>query len=356
MSASAAVRTLIMSIAALTSLPFSDACDQWLDSRRPYLAEKTQYEYGLSIQTLSKFFGELRVQEIDGDLVRAYQRMRQQSVGSSAINHELNVFIQVRKRIGLPLTDYQALPLPKEERGRALSPEERERLFRTASSNPGWESAYLFALIAVNTTAGPKEVMTLRLRDVDIGRGTIRIQPEGVKNIHRIRTIPLNAEALAAVNRALLRAQSLGAVEEDHYLFPFRVYGGQNPKYDPARHQMTMKTSWTSLREAAKLHGLRMYDLRHHAITAMLENPDISEETIEDIAGHVSRRMKKRYSHIRMEYKRRAVDILAERYEDKPKRKPVRAEKSTGTKKATKNKELIVQQLAEVLGKLLNSA
>jgi integrase len=46
-----------------------------------------------------------------------------------------------------------------------------------------------------------------------------------------------------------------------------------------------------------------MYDLRHHAMTALLENPEVSEETVEDLAGHVSRRMKKRYSHIRMEYR-----------------------------------------------------
>jgi len=77
------------------------------------------------------------------------------------------------------------------------------------------------------------------------------------------------------------------------------------------------------IREAAHLPKLRMYDLRHHAITALLENPDISEETVEDIAGHVSRRMKKRYSHIRMEYKRAAVEAIM------AKRKPVKSEKST---------------------------
>ena len=38
-----------------------------------------------------------------------------------------------------------------------------------------------------------------------------------------------------------------------------------------------------------------MYDLRHHAITALLENPHVSEETVEAIAGHISREMKKRY-------------------------------------------------------------
>src|SRR5438445_5861666 len=58
------------------------------------------------------------------------------------------------------------------------------------------------------------------------------------------------------------------------------------------------------------LPGFRMYDLRHHAITALLKNPHVSEETVEAIAGHISREMKKRYSHVRMDARRKAVSQL----------------------------------------------
>ena len=337
-----------MTIAALTALPFSDACDQWLESRRPYISEKTHYEYSLNIKTLSTFFGDFRLQEIDADMVRAYQRHRQQKCGAFAINHECGVLLQIRKRIGMPLVDYQPLPMPKAERGRALSHEERERLFRIAAANPNWEAAYLFALIAVNTSAGPKETYTLRLKDVDLERRTIRIQPGGAKNLHRIRTIPLNDEALKAARRAVQRANELGSKEPEHYLFPFRIRGSNIhlPLYDPSRHQTSFKTAWLRLRECAQIPGLRMYDLRHHAITALLENPDISEETVEDIAGHVSRRMKKRYSHIRMEYKRAAVEAIMLR------KKPVRAEKSTGNLCET----AVAHQLGELIANLLKTS
>jgi hypothetical protein len=50
-----------------------------------------------------------------------------------------------------------------------------------------------------------------------------------------------------------------------------------------------------------------MYDLRHHCITELLENPNHSQQTVQAIAGHVSRRMMKRYSHIRSAAKRAAV-------------------------------------------------
>jgi integrase len=345
------METLLVPTAALTQLLFPQAAKAWLDSRRPFLAKKTLYEYSLNLRTLSAFFGELRLQEIDGDLVRAFQRMRQQqNCGPSAINHELNLVCQMRERIGIPLADYQPINLPKEERGRALSHEERERLFRIAQSNPNWEAAYLFAVISVNTSAGPKETCTLRFMDVDLSREVIRVQPGGAKNVHRVRTIPLNAESLKAIRRAMERSQQLGATEPHHYIFPFRVYGGQNPKHDPTRHQTTFKTAWTKLRATAQLPGFRMYDLRHHAITSLLENPDVSEETVEDIAGHVSRRMKKRYSHIRMEYKRAAVESMLENaLRSRPTKKPSRAEKSTDGPNVEKLAQGLLLALAKIM-------
>jgi hypothetical protein len=60
---------------------------------------------------------------------------------------------------------------------------------------------------------------------------------------------------------------------------------------------------------AAGLH-ISAYSFRHHAITKLLENPDVSEETAEAIAGHISHKMKKRYSHTRLHVKRAAVEAL----------------------------------------------
>src|SRR5205085_7333055 len=54
----------------------------------------------------------------------------------------------------------------------------------------------------------------------------------------------------------------------------------------------------------------RFHDLRHHAITELAESC-ASEHTIVAIAGHVSRRMLERYSHIRLEAKRNALHALS---------------------------------------------
>ena len=112
---------------------------------------------------------------------------------------------------------------------------------------------------------------------------------------------------LRGVRLALARAACLGVTNRDHYLFPLRIH---RAKFDPTCHQTSFKGSWTKMIAAANLPGFRMYDLRHHCMTALLEDPRVSEEVVESIAGHISREMKKRYSHVRMDARRRAVSGL----------------------------------------------
>jgi integrase len=53
----------------------------------------------------------------------------------------------------------------------------------------------------------------------------------------------------------------------------------------------------------------RFHDLRHTALTKMAE-ADAPESTMKALAGHMSRAMLERYSHIRMQAKRAAVESL----------------------------------------------
>ena len=72
---------------------------------------------------------------------------------------------------------YHPLPNPDKETGQAIGEEQKTRLVRLAESNPNWYAAYLFAVLSVNTSAGPKEVLTLRIRDTSISpaRSTCRV-------------------------------------------------------------------------------------------------------------------------------------------------------------------------------------
>ena len=56
--------------------------------------------------------------------------------------------------------------------------------------------------------------------------------------------------------------------------------------------------------------GLRFHDLRHHAVTELAES-QASDQTIMAIAGHVSPKMLKHYSHVRIEAMCEALDALS---------------------------------------------
>ena len=58
--------------------------------------------------------------------------------------------------------------------------------------------------------------------------------------------------------------------------------------------------------------GLRFHDLRHRAISVLGE-AGAPDRVIMDIAGHVSTRMLRRYSHIQLEVKRAAIQDLSNR-------------------------------------------
>jgi integrase len=69
------------------------------------------------------------------------------------------------------------------------------------------------------------------------------------------------------------------------------------------------KKTWERVRVTAGV-KYRWHDPRHTFITRLAENPSVSEETVRSLAGHVSRRMLERYSHIRTRAKEEAIRAL----------------------------------------------
>lgn len=305
-----------MSTSDMAKLPFGAAAGLWLDSRKN-IDEATRNNYRCYFKALANFFGKLTIAEITIGHIQTYQEQRKRGevpglcrkAGHSVIDHELNALQQVMVRAGewARLADwYEPLPLPKPTVGCALTEAEEARLLRVASSRRRWLVAYCCTLLTVNTTAGAGEIRRMRLQDVDLAKRTIYIR-EGAKNETRVRTIPLNDDALWAARELLARAAEMGAIFPHHYLLPHRA-DAKGGKADPNRPMGGWRSAWESLRKAAGLPHLRRHDLRHHAITKLLENPNISERTVQDLAGHVSQRMQDLYSHTR----RKALDEAVE--------------------------------------------
>jgi integrase len=202
--------------------------------------------------------------------------------------------------------------------GRALTEEDKQRLLRTAVMKPEWEAAYLAAILCLNTTARGCELKGLQWSDIDLFQRTITIRK--TKTAAGERMIPLTSVAASALARLRTRAESFGAVEPSHYVFAAFVpkfnFNGTNvvgynvTGYDPTKHLNSWRTAWRSLTKKAGLPGFRFHDLRHCAITQLAES-GAADPTIMAIAGHVSRKMLERYSHVRMEAKRTAMEALS---------------------------------------------
>jgi len=202
--------------------------------------------------------------------------------------------------------------------GRALTEEEKQRLLKTAVMRPEWETAYLAAVLCLNTTARGCELKGLQWIDVDLFGKTLTIRKS--KTAAGERLIPLTDVAVSAFARLRSRAERIGPVESWHYVFAAiapkftfgckSVTGGRLIGFDPTRHMKSWRSAWRTLTKKAGLPGFRFHDLRHCAITQLAEN-GTSDSTIMAIAGHVSRRMLERYSHVRMEAKRKAMEALS---------------------------------------------
>ncbi|MDP9159048.1 MAG: tyrosine-type recombinase/integrase [Acidobacteriota bacterium] len=126
--------------------------------------------------------------------------------------------------------------------------------------------------------------------------------------------------AVSALAKLRHRAESFGKLAPSHYVFaafvPKFTFSGKTvigygvTAFDPTTHVKSWRSAWRTLTKKAGLEGFRFHDLRHCAITQLAEN-GTSDSTIMAIAGHVSRRMLERYSHVRMEAKRSAMEALA---------------------------------------------
>ena len=131
------------------------------------------------------------------------------------------------------------------------------------------------------------ELKGLRRKDVDLFEKTLTIRRDSTKTDAGNRVIPLNRDAVAGLDRELLtRADQLGVIEPDHFVFPACECG----VIDPTKPMKGWRTAWRHLTTKAGLKGLRFHDLRHQAITELCE-AGLSDMTIMGIAGHVSREM-----------------------------------------------------------------
>jgi integrase len=301
--------------------PFVQAADDYVAARKLELATASQAKEKQLLVQLRTYFKQEPLKAITAKRIIEYRTWRaEQNVGPATLNAELGILRRILKRARLwarVADDIRPLKEPSTI-GRALTEEDKQRLLKTAVMRPEWETAYLAAILCLNTTARGCELKGLQWLDIDLFGRTLTIRK--TKTAAGERTVPLTGVAATALARLRTRAESFGAVDPCHYVFAafvpkFKFHGKQVSGYDltgfdPTTHIHSWRTAWRSLTKKAGLPGFRFHDLRHCAITSLAES-GASDSTIMAIAGHVSRRMLERYSHVRMEAKRVAMEALA---------------------------------------------
>jgi integrase len=322
-----------------SKLNVSDALERYLEDRAAHVQPRSKRSESDHAKPLRDYFGSLPIARISADAILAYVRDRKsKNLSNTTVNMELGILRRIMKRAKRWHFVEDEVPRLPERRdiGRALQPEEKLRLLKVAQTKPEWETAYLASVLALNTTMRGCEIKQLRWRDIDLMDPSLVIRRSKTRAGERV--IPLNANAYNAVLRLRARAQNLfGAdLQLDWYIFP-SAEGYSKP--DPTKPMSGWRSAWRGLTRAvtcpvcgeqqspsdacvnskckadlkkvkSPLAGLRFHDLRHHAITELAES-QASDRTVMSIAGHVSQRMLAHYSHVRIEAKRKALDVLA---------------------------------------------
>jgi integrase len=346
-----------------SELPFPDAAKLWIQSREfsggrraRFVSSRSLRDFEEYARALSRFFEELLLKEIHLGHIRQYQEDRsngllgptsrelfprfaaslakklsvaigeiqanpemlaivnaqilaypQREVNPNKVNQEVSMLIRILRLAGVWTPEmeesYEPLQYVESDIPRALTPEEQDYFLRKAREIS--EFVYCYAVLGIHATLSTKEERSLRIGDVNTDSGIIMVRSESSKNKYRLRTIPLTAEAIWAVQRLVERANALGSISPQHYLMPFRLVRGQ---FDP-NQPMTVsgiKYPWNQIRRAAGLPWFTPYDLRHTGCTRYAED-GISIHVLLSMAGHMSRKMQQHYIHISEAAKRKAV-------------------------------------------------
>jgi integrase len=287
------------------------AADEFLKDYSAKHLSSTWAEYALG--HVSRVLGGSLVLEITPNVIKRYQadRMREKA-GPKSINDEVQLLLRLRGEQGaliratLRREKALKLALPPSP-GRPYSSDEKARMLEVAKQlrTPQMQAALALDL---NTGLRDKELRQIRWGQIDlIDKKALTVgKSKTVAGTGRV--IHLNETALAAlVAHAAWYTKRFGACKPQWFVFAF---GKPLPK-DPTRPITSFKTAWSKVRKNADVKG-RWHDNRHTLVTELAES-GAGDEVIMSIAGHVSRAMLSRYSHVRMEAKCRALDEIGAR-------------------------------------------
>ncbi|MGO9012866.1 MAG: tyrosine-type recombinase/integrase [Bryobacteraceae bacterium] len=320
----------------------TEAADEFLEAYKAKHRSPVFAEYALG--HVKRLLGDRLVLEVTPGTAKKYQTDRlTEKAAPKTVNEEVALLLRLcgdqGELVRARLKREKCLKLKTDPSpGKAFSVEEQERMLAVALASTqaarlacdrqargekaakgdkqgGSPSIYPALVLALNCGMRDAEIKNLTWHQIDFSKQILTVG-QSKTDAGTGRTIPLNGTVLdALVDHTGWYKARFGETRPDWFLFPG---GGRSPK-DPTLPITSLKTAWKKIRERAAVSG-RWHDNRHTLITELAES-GAGDETIMEIAGHVSRQMLSRYSHIRTEAKRNALDsVERKRAADKERR------------------------------------
>ena len=275
-----------------------------------------------------KFFGaNTPVRSIRLHKIREYQKERRKQISPTmkkniaprTINYELQLLRWIMTYADCWNSDlearYQPLREAKSKVGKAATKDQLIKIFNTAMANDYWYVAMCCAAVAAGSGCRGGEIRRLRLSDVFLDEGRVRIVREIAKN-RKEREPRLMALAEWGLRQLLLRAQALGATEANHFLLPLQLSKSKramrkpgSPKWDVTQPMRSWVRSWRKLTEACGMSGFRFHDLRHTFRTQGAE-AGVPLEVMMAQLGHMDRETSLEYVHIQQRALERAKQLI----------------------------------------------
>ncbi len=290
------VRGMYIDRAGADRILLKDAMDRYLrevSSTKKTSTERAEYH---KAKALKEKLGNYSLAAITPDLVAEYRDTRlNEDKASNTVRLELSLLshlftIAIKEwRIGLfynPVANIRK-PTPPPGRDRRLSADEEQILFKACDkhSNPmlGW-----IARIALYTGMRAGEIKSLTHKQVNMDNRTIHLTE--TKN-GSIRTVPLTRAATEVFRIAL--NNPIRPIDTD------LIFWGE-PGRDGKRRPYEFRPAWHRTVTNAGIEGLRFHDLRHEAVSRLVE-AGLGDQEVAAISGHKSMQMLKRYTHLRAE-------------------------------------------------------
>ncbi|MCB9789353.1 MAG: site-specific integrase [Deltaproteobacteria bacterium] len=285
---------------------FAEFAQDWLTTYAAVYQKPSTWVHSESAlrNRLVPFFGNRRLDEIDGKAVEDYKLHQQrEGLNNGTINthltvlHKLMVVAQERGHVET-VARMRLLPYRQSDFDWLRPTEVGPFLDAARSVGDRW---YTFFLLAIRTGLRKGELYALHWSEVDFEGRTITVKythwrdgvipPKG----GRTRVVPMSGEVEAALRA--WREKSPGKL-----VFP--GYGGQLPT-----HMTPANDAFTLILKRAGLRHMRVHDLRH-TFASHLVLKGCSLRVIQLLLGHHSVVVTERYAHVSDDQLTAAVNVL----------------------------------------------